>query len=88
MSTSDLKQRIAKIEARNKTVEINKAWATSLTRKITLVIATYLIIALTLFVIKNPDPWINAIIPALGFFLSTLTLPFVKTYWRKYIYTH
>ena len=86
MSTADLEQRIAKIESRNKAVEINKAWETSLTRKITLVIATYFVIALTLFVIKNPDPWINAIIPSIGFFLSTLTLPFVKTYWRTYIH--
>ncbi|OGG13297.1 hypothetical protein A3D77_05555 [Candidatus Gottesmanbacteria bacterium RIFCSPHIGHO2_02_FULL_39_11] len=86
MSIEDLEQRLNKIEARNKKVEANKAWETSLARKIILVIITYLIVGLTLTTIKNPQPWINAIIPSLGFFLSTLTLSFVKDYWLKHIY--
>lgn len=86
MSIENLEHRLNKIEARNKKVEANKAWETSLARKTILVIITYLVVGLTLTTIKNPQPWINAIIPSLGFFLSTLTLSFVKDYWLKHIY--
>jgi hypothetical protein len=30
------------------------------------------------------DPWINAIVPSLGFLFSTLTLPWFKKQWAKY----
>ena len=31
-----------------------------------------------------PKPWLNAIVPAMAFMLSTLTLPFFKRLWIKY----
>lgn len=82
----ELKQEVEKLKERNKKVESNKAWETSLTRKIILMLITYLVVGLTLTTMKNDAPWINAIIPTLGFFLSTLSLPFLKEQWRKYIY--
>jgi hypothetical protein len=36
--------------------------------------------------IKIPNPWFNAIVPAVAFLLSTLTLPFFKELWVKYVY--
>ncbi len=81
-----IKTEIENIKKRNKQVEANKAWETSITRKIILFVMTYSIAGLVLLSIKNPSPWTNALIPAVGFFLSTLTLPFIKDYWRKYIY--
>lgn len=86
INTSDLEKRITAIEKRNRSVEANKAWETSWTRKIILIIFTYLSIALYLKFIVHINPWINAIVPALGFLLSTLTLPWFKTLWQKYIY--
>ncbi len=83
---SSLTERILRIEKRNKEVELNKSWETSWTRKILLSIFTYLSIALYLKFIVNIDPWVNAIIPAIGFLLSTLTLPYFKTLWEKWIY--
>ena len=82
----NLEERILKIEKRNKEVELNKSWEISWTRKLLLVIFTYLSIALYLKFIVNIDPWVNAIVPAIGFLLSTLTLPYFKTLWEKYIY--
>ena len=79
-------QRIEKIEERNKTVEINKAWETSITRRILLMIFTYLAIGIYLNVINVSNPWLNAIVPSIGFMLSTLTLPFFKKMWVNYIY--
>lgn len=82
----ELKQEIEQLKSRNKKVESNKAWETSLTRKLILMLTTYLVVGLTLTTIRNDAPWINALIPTLGFFLSTLSLPFLKDLWQKYIY--
>ncbi|HSA84293.1 MAG TPA: hypothetical protein VLF20_05435 [Patescibacteria group bacterium] len=82
----DLENRIEKIEARNRRVETDKAWETSLTRKILIAIFTYLIIAAYLYFVVHIDPWINAIVPTAGFVLSTLTMPFFRKLWEKWGY--
>lgn len=82
----NLEERIAKIEARNNLVEQNKAWEISWTRKILLIIFTYLAIALYLQFVVGINPWINAIVPAIGFLLSTLTLSWFKKLWITYIH--
>ena len=82
----NLEERIAKIEERNKRVEADKAWETSWTRKILLIVFTYLAIAFYLAFIIHVNPWVNAIVPAIGFLLSTLTLPWFKSFWVKYFY--
>jgi len=81
-----LEEEIEKIKKRNRRVEADKAWETSYTRRILLMIFTYLAIGFYLAVIKIPNPWLNAIVPAVAFMLSTLTLPFFKKIWLKYIY--
>jgi len=81
-----LEEEIEKIKKRNQRVEADKAWETSYTRRILLMIFTYLAIGFYLVVIKIPNPWLNAIVPAVAFMLSTLTLPFFKKIWLKYIY--
>jgi hypothetical protein len=81
-----LHQEITKLKERNKRVEANKAWETSFTRKLTLAVLTYFVIGLTLTSMQNPEPWKNAIIPTIGFVLSTLTLPYIKTVWEKHVY--
>ncbi|HCR35957.1 hypothetical protein A2130_00340 [Candidatus Woesebacteria bacterium GWC2_33_12] len=83
---SGLEKRIEKIEQRNKKVEVDKAWETSLTRKLLLITFTYLAIALYMMTINIDRPWLNAIVPATGFLLSTLTLPFFKNLWSKKVY--
>jgi hypothetical protein len=77
-----LKSRIEIIEQRNQKVELDKTWETSLTRRLLLIMFTYLAIALYLSAIAVPNPWINAVVPAIGFLLSTLTLPFFKKRWQ------
>lgn len=81
----NLEKRIAKIEERNKNVETDKRWETSYTRRILLIAFTYLAIGFYLSAIQISEPWLNAIVPSLGFLLSTLTLPFFKNLWEKYI---
>lgn len=79
-----LEQRIIRIEERNKRVELGKAWETSFTRKFSIALFTYLSIAIYMYAIGINNPWLNAIIPTVGFLLSTLTLSFVKEFWEKY----
>lgn len=78
-----LEERIEKIEQRNKKVELDKAWETSLARKALISLLTYLVVASYLKFVVGIDPWINAIVPTLGFLLSTLTLSFCKTLWER-----
>lgn len=85
---STLKERVTKLEQRNYRVETDKAWELSLTRKILIALFIYLAIALYLQYIIGISPWVNAIVPSVGFLLSTLTLPFFKKLWIQYMYKH
>jgi hypothetical protein len=76
-----VEQKIQKIEERNKNVEADKAWETSWTRRILLTLFTYLAIGVYLWVIEISRPWLNAIVPAVAFMISTLTMPFFKQVW-------
>ena len=78
-----LEDSLGRIIERNKKVEVDKAWETSLTRKTLLVTFTYLSVGLYMQAIGIENAWINAVIPSLGFLLSTLTLPFFKNLWLK-----
>lgn len=85
-SIKQLEDRLEKIEERNKRVEIDKIWETSLTRRGLLITFTYLAVGFYMQAIEIKDPWINAVVPSVGFLLSTLTLPFFRNLWLKYIY--
>jgi hypothetical protein len=79
---TDLSTRIAEIENRNKTVTLDKAWETSLTRKISIASLTYIVVLIYLIVIGNDNPWINAIVPPTGFLLSTLAMGWLRKSWQ------
>lgn len=78
-----LKNEIEEIKKRNNRVELDKAWETSLARKLLIAIFTYIVIVLFFFVASLPKPFINAIVPTIGFVLSTLSIPYFKKYWIK-----
>ena len=77
----NLEERIGRIEARNIKVETDKAWEKSWARRTLLAVFTYLAISIYLLAIEISRPWINAIVPTLGFMISTLTMPFFKKLW-------
>lgn len=83
-SFEDLEREINALKARNKRVETDKSWETSFTRRGLLVIFTYLAIGFYLSAIGIENPWLNAIVPSVGFLLSTLTLPYFKNLWIKF----
>jgi len=80
---TSLQKEIAQIKKGNKSVELDKKWETSFTRRILLIMFTYVTIGLYLQSIKIENSWMNAVVPAVGFYLSTLTLPFFKGLWEK-----
>ncbi len=76
-----IEERIDALEKRNKRVELDKTWESSLERRLAILIMTYVIIGIFLILIGNSNPWINAIVPSIGFTLSTLTLRWLKQIW-------
>ena len=79
----DLEKEIRKIQARNKKVELDKAWETSNTRKISIAILTYFTMVLVMYSLDMANPFIGAVIPTLGFTLSTFGMNFLKNFWIK-----
>jgi len=77
----ELEREVEKIKARNRSVESEKAWETSWTRRSIIAVFTYLSVALYLYAIRVPMPFLNAIVPTVGFLLSTLTMPFFRRMW-------
>ena len=85
-SIKQLEEEINSIKERNKRVEAEKAWETSWARRILILILTYMVIAIFFVFAKIQKPFANAVVPALAFFLSTLSLPLLKKIWLKYFY--
>ena len=84
----EIEQRIASIEnqlneiqQRNKRVEADKAWEVSKFRIGSIVILTYLITCLVFYILGVTEFYLSAIIPTLGYYLSTQGLPILKNLW-------
>lgn len=78
-----IEDRIDKIEKRNKKVELEKAWETSKTRWISILVVTYILATVVMYIIDVPKPYLSSIIPTLGYFLSVQSLPFIKNVWMN-----
>ena len=76
-----LEKRISDIEKRNKRVEGDKAWETSTLRKILIIVLTYIFAVLYLKIADTTNPFLGAVVPCVGFFLSTQTLNIIKKKW-------
>lgn len=83
-----LEERVSRIEERNRIVEADKSWETSWARRLLIVLFTYVAIGVFLSVIHIDRPWLSAIVPAIGFTLSTLTMPLFKQAWLKRMREH
>ena len=82
----DLKQEIDEIKSLNKRVECDKAWETSRSRKMLILVLTYIVIVIFFLVAKLPDPFVNALVPSVAFLLSTMTIPLFKKWWINKFY--
>lgn len=79
----NLEEEINKIHCRNHKVEADKAWETSCTRKVVVAAMTYFVMICVMYVLKMENPFISAIIPTLGFVLSTISANLIKNFWIK-----
>lgn len=77
----ELEKRVSDIEKRNKRVEGDKAWETSTIRKVLIILLTYIFAVLYLKIADTTNPFFGAVVPCVGFFLSTQTLNIVKKKW-------
>jgi hypothetical protein len=73
-----LEERIAKLEARNRRVEADKAWETSWTRRLSIMALIYLTVVFYLHFVIHINPWVNSLVPVIGYTVSTLTIGFLK----------
>ena len=84
MNTNELTKEIEQIQERNKRVETDKAWETSWTRRICIMVLTYVVVVLYTFIIsKVSNIWLSSLVPVIGFTLSTLSLRLVRNIWSK-----
>lgn len=80
----DFEKEIKKIQERNKRVELDKAWETSWTRKICIMILTYIVVIIYSYVIRKYDNiFLSSLVPVMGFTLSTLSLKLVRKIWEN-----
>lgn len=80
----NIEKEIKDIKERNKRVEKDKAWETSMTRKICIMILTYIVVVIYSYIIKKFDNiFLSSLVPVIGFTLSTLSLKLVRKIWEK-----
>ena len=78
---TEIEKQLKVIQERNARVEADKAWETSAFRRITIALVTYVIASIVLYTIGVSNFYLSAIIPTIGYLLSTLSLPFIKKWW-------
>ena len=76
-----IKNDIKIIKERNSRVELDKAWETSVVRKCLIAVLTYIVIVIFFYFASLPKPFLGAIIPTIGFILSTLSISYLKKIW-------
>lgn len=80
---ASIEDRLNAIEARNRRVELDKAWETSIERKVIITALTYATIVAFFLITGLPRPFTNSLIPTAGFVISTLSIPVFKRMWVK-----
>lgn len=82
----NIEKEIELIKKRNKRVELDKLWETSWTRKICIMILTYIVVIIYSYLIRHYDNiFLSSLVPVIGFTLSTLSLRVVRNIWQKRI---
>jgi hypothetical protein len=69
---------LAAIRNRNYRVESNKAWEKSRVRLFSITGITYVTMVLVFLVLDSSRPFVDALVPTTGFFLSNLSLSFLR----------
>lgn len=78
-----LERELESIKQRNANVEADKAWEVSGFRVICICAITYVVASVLLYTIGAERFLLGALVPVVGFFLSTRSLPAIKRWWLK-----
>ncbi len=82
-----IEERVKNIEDRNKRVEKDKAWETSNTRKICIMVLTYIVVISYSYLIREYNYiLLSSLVPVIGFTLSTVSLKFIRKIWESKVY--
>ncbi len=79
----NLEKEIESIKEWNIRVEADKAWETSVFRIASIMVITYIIASAVLYFIGADNFLLGALVPTVGYFLSTQSLPFIKKWWTN-----
>lgn len=80
----NLEKEIKDIKERNKRVEKDKAWEVSWTRRICIMILTYIVVVVYSYIIrKENNIFLSSLVPVIGFTLSTLSLNLIRKIWES-----
>jgi hypothetical protein len=78
----ELENEVDLLKKRNARVESDKAWETSNFRIACIVIITYIVAAVVFYLLIGArNVFLNALVPTIGYLLSTQSLPIVKKWW-------
>ena len=81
-----IEEEINNIKERNKREELDKKWETSLTRKIFIMLLTYIVVIIYSYLVRNYDNiFLSSLVPVIGFTLSTLSLKVIRKIWERFI---
>jgi len=84
MDKKNLEEEIEEIKERNKRVEADKAWETSLTRRICICVLTYIVVLIYSYIVRNYNNiFLSSLVPVIGFLLSTLSLKIIRKIWGR-----
>lgn len=81
-----IEEEIKQIKERNKRVELDKKWETSMTRRIFIMILTYIVVIIYSYLVRNYDNiFLSSLVPVIGFTLSILSLKVIRKVWERFI---
>ena len=76
-----LEREVEALKERNRRVEADKAWETSNFRVLLIAAITYVVAAIVLYAVEVEQYLATALVPTMGYVLSTLSLPSIKRWW-------
>ncbi len=79
-----LQQEVSLLNTRNRKVGLDKAWDQSLARTLFVAVMTFLCLGVYMSAIRVKNSWLSAIVPTVGFVLTTWSFPTAKNAWVRW----
>ncbi len=79
----NVEEEIREIKIRNARVEADKKWEISWTRRLAICALTFIVVLVyNFFIIQKANFVLASAVPVIGFFLSTLSLGYIRKVWE------